>query len=149
LETFLEPIELVENPEFQEQRSSSLARLKDESIDPPIIELINKINKLPCCFTIQSCYGHFLYKGQDNSHNLDPLPVSKNLGRMDYRLAYIALCIDNNDSGRSLLKALRKIPLLDPENIQFCCAEWFWQRQLNSYALQVELDRYKDKDQLH
>ena len=77
-----------------------------------------------------------------------PLPVSKKLNRIEYRLAYIAFCIDNSDSGRGLLRAFRKIPLLDPENIQFCCAEWFWQRQVNSYALQVEPDRYKDKDQI-
>jgi hypothetical protein len=28
----------------------------------------------------------------------------------------------------------------------FCCAEWFWKRQVNSYALQVEPDRFKFED---
>ena len=36
--------------------------------------------------------------------------------------------------------------MIDPENIQFCCAEWFWKRQINSYALQVEPERFKEKD---
>ena len=35
---------------------------------------------------------------------------------------------------------------VDPDNIQFCCAEWFWERQVNSYALQVEPDRFKCED---
>lgn len=148
METFIEPVELVKNPNFQEQRKRSLAILKNENIDPPIIDLINKIKILNCCLTIQSCYGHFIYKGQDNPHNLDPLPISKNITGIEYRIAYIAFCIENSDSGRSLLRAFRKIPLIDSENIQFCCAEWFWDRQVNSYALQVEPDRYKDKDQI-
>ena len=43
-------------------------------------------------------------------------------------------------------EALSNIKLADPENIQFCSAEWFWKRQVNSYALQVQPDRFKDKD---
>jgi len=31
-------------------------------IDGPIIGLINGFNKLPYCFTLQSCYEHFVYK---------------------------------------------------------------------------------------
>jgi hypothetical protein len=41
---------------------------------------------------------------------------------------------------------LKRIADIDPENIQFCCAEWVWERQLNSYALQVEPDRFKLED---
>ena len=36
---------------------------------------------------------------------------------------------------------------MDPENVQFCCADWFWKRQVNSYALQVEPDRFKYNDE--
>lgn len=43
---------------------------------------------------------------------------------------------------------LNEITAIDPENIQFCCAEWFWKRQVNSYALQVEPDRFKYKDRV-
>jgi hypothetical protein len=41
---------------------------------------------------------------------------------------------------------LKEVTAIDPENIQFCCAEWFWDRQVNSYALQVEPDRFKRQD---
>jgi hypothetical protein len=48
--------------------------------------------------------------------------------------------------GKELFEALKEITAIDPENVQFCCAEWFWKRQVNSYALQVEPDRFKRKD---
>ena len=65
---------------------------------------------------------------------------------MEYRIAYIAFCIDNSDSGRRLFDDLKETTALDPENIQFCCAEWFWKKQINSYALQVEPERFKHED---
>jgi hypothetical protein len=45
-----------------------------------------------------------------------------------------------------LFDALKGIADIDPENIQFCSAEWFWKRQVNSYALQIEPDRFKFED---
>ena len=45
-----------------------------------------------------------------------------------------------------LFETLKQITAIDPENIQFCCAEWFWKRQVNSYALQVEPDKFKHQD---
>jgi len=60
----------------------------------------------------------------------------------------IAFCIENSASGRSLIAALNRITDIGPENIQFCSAEWFWERQVNSYALQVEPDRFKHKDKV-
>ena len=146
METYTEPKELVENPHYHEQRKNAMADLTDEMIDAPIVDLVNGFNKLPYCFTLQSCYGHFVYKGQNDAHNLDPLPLTKAIARVAYRIAYIALCIENSDSGRELLKELSEIPATDPENIQLCCGEWFWKRQPNSYALQVEPDRFKHKD---
>ena len=123
-----------------------MADLTDVMIDVPIIKIINGFNKLPYCFTMQSCYGHFLYSGQKDPHNLAPLPVTKTLARVEYRIAYIAFCIENSDSGRRLFEALEGITVIDPKNIQFCCADWFWKDQVNSYALQVEPERYKTKD---
>ena len=146
METFTEPKELVENPHYQEQRQKSLAGLSDDMIDVPIIELIIAFNELPYCFTMQSCYGHFLYNGQRNPHNLESLPVTNTIARVEYRIAYIAFCIENSNSGRRLLEALKEITVIDTENIQFCCAEWFWKRQVNSYALQVEPERFKYQD---
>ena len=146
METFTEQKELVENPHYQDKRRKSLAGLSDGMIDVPMIELINAFNKLPYCFTLQSCYGHFIYNGQKDPHNLEPLPVTDTIARVEYRIAYIAICIENSASGRGLFKDLKGITAIDPENIQFCCADWFWKRQVNSYALQVEPDRFKRKD---
>ena len=146
METFTNPRELIVNPHFNEQRQKSLLVLSDVTIDAPIIEIINDLNKLPYCFTLQSCYGHFVYNGQKDPYNLEPLPDSNSITEVEYRIAYIAFCIDNSDSGRSLFEALKKITAIDPDNIQFCSAEWFWKRQVNSYALQVEPDRFKHKD---
>lgn len=146
METFTEPKELLQNPRYKEQRQQTLDGLSDGMIDAPIIDVIHAFNKLPYCFTLQSCYGHFLYKGQNNRHNLEPLPISNSIARVAYRIAYIAFCIKNNVSGKGLLQALKEMTAIDPENIQFCCAEWFWKKQVNSYALQVVPNRFKHKD---
>ena len=146
MKTFTEPKELTENPYFKEQRQKSLAVFPEAEIDEPIIEIIENFNKLPFCFTLQSCYGHFLYGGQANPRNLDPLPVTKTMARVEYRIAYIAFCLENSDPGRNLLEALKGVKAIDPENIQICCSEWFWKKQVNSYALQVEPDRFKHED---
>ncbi|MBW1858987.1 MAG: hypothetical protein JRI70_02665 [Deltaproteobacteria bacterium] len=44
------------------------------------------------------------------------------------------------------MEDLRAIPSIDPDYVQFGCAEWFWQRHVNTYALQVEPLRHKTKD---
>jgi len=146
LETFTEAKELVENPAYREQRQKSLSGLSDDMIDAPLIELINAFNKLPYCFTLQCCYGHFLFTGQKDPDNLDPLPITNTISIVEYRIAYIALCIENCELGKRLFESLKEITVLDPKNIQFCSAEWFWERQVNSYALQVEPDRFKYED---
>ena len=146
METFTELKELAENLHYQVQRQKSLCGLTDDMIDLPIIEVINGFNKLPCCFTLQSCYGHFVYNGMKDLHNLEPLPVKDTIAKVEYRIAYIAFCIENSLLGRKLFESLKEITAIDPENVQFCCAEWFWEKQVNSYALQVEPDRFKRKD---
>jgi hypothetical protein len=146
LETFTEPKGLVEDQNYREQREKILGGLTDNMIDIPIIELINGFNKLPHCFTLQCCYGHFIYDNQKDPYNLDPLPITNTIARVKYKIAYICLCIENSELGRGLLEALNEITAIDSENIQLCCAEWFWRRRVNSYALQVEPDRFKNKD---
>ena len=148
METFTDLKDFVDNPCFHDQRKKCLSHLDIESIDPPIVELISGLAKLDYCFTLQSCYGHFLYNSQKNPYNVDPLPVSSRISKVDYKIAYIALCLENNTQGRFLFQNLREIPLIDPEYIQFGCAEWFWERQVNSYALQVEPKDYMTKDRL-
>jgi len=146
VETFIELKDLVENPRYQLQKQKILCDLNDDMIDMPIVDLINGFNKLSYCFTLQSCYGHFVYNGQKDTHNLDPLPVKEIITKVEYRIAYVAFCIENSASGKWLFDALEEITAIDSENVQFCCAEWFWKKQVNSYALQVEPDRFKRKD---
>ena len=145
METFTQLKKLAENPHFQTQKENCLRDLTDEMIDGPIVDLINRLNTLPFCFTLQSCYGHFVYNGKE-SHHLDPLPTTHTVKTVEYRIAYIAFCIEKSASGRNLLAALNRMPAIDPGNIEFGCAEWFWERQINSYALQVEPHRFKHQD---
>ncbi len=128
------------------QRQQCLDSLTDDMIDPPIVKIINGFNKLPYFFTLQCCYGHFVCNGQKDPHNFEPLPIKEGSNRVEYRIAYIAFCIENSVSGRKLFEVLKEIPAIDPDNIQFCCAAWFWEHQVNSYALQVEPDRFKHQD---
>ena len=109
VETFTEPKALLENPHFQEQRHRCLAGLSDGMIDKPIIELINAYNELPYCFTLQSCFGHFVCCGQNDPHNLEPLPINDPIAKVEYRIAYIAFCIEHSALGRMLLDALKGI----------------------------------------
>ena len=146
METFIEPRAFVENPDFKAQRKRSLVDLGHTVIDAPIRRTIEDFNSLPYCFTLQCCWGHFVHPGQRDPHNLDPLPVGNSVARVEYRIAYVAFCIENNATGRAFFHALKEIPKIDPRNIQLCSAEWFWQRQVNSFALQVEPERFKGQD---
>ena len=148
METFTEPKELTINPHFKEQARKNLSGLTDDMIDVPIVQIIRDFNKLPYCFTMQCCHGHFLYNGQRDPNNFDPLPGTETVGRVDYRIAYIAFCVENSEPGKRFISVLKGIRAFDPENIQFGSAEWFWKRQINSYALQVEPDRFKNKDRV-
>ena len=58
-------------------------------IDKPIIELINAFNELPYCFTLQSCFGHFVCCGQNDQQNLESSPVNDPIVKVEYRIAYI------------------------------------------------------------
>ena len=146
METYTEPKPLIDNPRYPEQRRNCLASLEGASLDAPIVDIVAGFNALTCCFTLQSCFGHFLYEGQTDEHNLAPLPAAKPVGDIDYRIAYMAVCIENSAAGRALMEALTQVTDLDPQNIQFGCAEWFWRQQVNSYVLQVEPDRFKYQD---
>lgn len=149
METFTALKDLVDNPHYHKQKQEALNELNLQTIDEPIIDLIKGLNEISCCFTMQSCWGHFLHGNQNNPENTEPLPISKNIKGVDYRIAYIALCIENSDQGQELFGILNQLPLIDPEYIQFGCAEWFWENQVNSYALQVEPQRFKTWDKVN
>ena len=143
METFTEIKEFLPNPEFVKQRRKALKSIDYKHIDNPIVDIIKRLNELPYFFTLQCCYEHFLYAGQTNEYNLDPIPKSKYINEIEYRIAYMAFCIQENSEGKELLTYLKDISKIDPQNIQFGCADWFWERQINSFALQVEPDRFK------
>ena len=79
METFTEFKPFVDNLFYQKQREKFLKRLDINTIDTPIIEIVNSFAKLPFCFTLQSCYGHFVYKNQKNPKNVEPLPDSNEI----------------------------------------------------------------------
>jgi hypothetical protein len=42
-------------------------------------------------FTIQCYHGHFIYKGQADPYNLEPLSMSDNIDSAEYGIAYLCL----------------------------------------------------------
>ena len=146
METFAQARELVQNLQYERDRELVLASLALESIDAPIREIVAGFAKLPYCFTLQSCYGHFVHTAQPEPRNLEPIPAH-DVGSVKYRIAYIAFCLENSKQGKSLCSTLEHIPAIDPEYVQFGSPEWFWQRHLNSYALQVEPARFANQDE--
>ncbi len=148
METFVPFRELTENPSFEQQRNKALTELKAVTIDAPIVSLIEGFTKLDFCFPLQSCYGHFLCGDQVDPHNMEHLPPSNQDDDVMYRIAYVAFCVDQNERGQSLLNDLNTLSNIDSEYIQLGCAEWFWDQQVNSYALQIEPDRFKTRDKI-
>jgi hypothetical protein len=146
LETFTAAKVLVSNPYFHNQRQNALNSLRQAKIDQPIVDLIASFANLPYCFTLQSCFGHFLLDDQSDPHNTESLPRLDQSNDVQYRIAYIAVCVQDDSAGKMLLDDLRGLCLLDPLNIQYGCAEWFWERQVNSYIVQVEPERHKTLD---
>ncbi len=146
METFEPPRKLVNNQNFEQTRNTWLGSLDLDSIDAPITDLIRSLNTLPFCFTLQSCFGHFLYEGQDNKHNTTPLPNSPLKCQIQYRIAYLALCIADNQQGRKFIEILTHVPSPHPDIIQFGSAAYFWEKQVNSYVLQIGPVKLQDKD---
>jgi len=146
METYVGPKDFVDNPGYERQRRKYLRDLDMGIIDAPIVEIIRGFTRLPYCFTLQSCCGHFVYGGQTDLHNLERLLASDSTESVEYRLAYLALCIQDYAQGRMLYEGLRALPAIDPDYVQFGCADWFWQKQVNSFVLQVEPERHMTKD---
>ena len=146
METFAKPRILVNNPHYDVERNRHIRMLALDNIDGPIRQIVAGFAKLPFCFTLQCCVGHFVSADRPELASLDPLPKRK-FSAVTYRIAYFAFCIQNSARGKRLLSNFAQIPSIDPEYVQFGSPEWFWQRQLNSFALQVMPVRFVDKDQ--
>ena len=146
METFTAARSFVDNPLFEDKRRASLHSLDLATIDPPIVEIVKGFSRLSYCFTLQSCFGHFLYHGQSDDHHIGPLPVDEPIEVVEYRIAYLALCVKDSAAGRELRAEMERIASIDSANIQFGSADWFWERQVNSYVLQVEPHEHMFKD---
>jgi len=145
METFAQPKRLVHNPHFRRDHEQAAATLTLDIIDAPIRDVIAAFNALPHCYTMQSCYGHFLHAAQRDPRSLLTLPTS-DTGAVEYRIAYIAFCVEESEAGLRLCSLLQQVTEIDPAYVQFGSPDWFWERHLNSYALQVEPERFKDRD---
>lgn len=75
MQTFAQSREFVDNPQYERDRERELASLALEYIDAPIREVVVGFAKLPYCFTLQSCYGHFVHTAQPEPRNLEPVPT--------------------------------------------------------------------------
>ena len=148
MQTFRQAKPFSNDPHYRKRRSAAIAELDISVIDPPIRKIVSAYNTLPYSSTLQSCYGHFLYEGQGDDHNTDPLPEDTMIEKVDYRIAYLAFCVENSEPGRSLKREIADLTRLDPMNIQLGSAGWIWKDIPNFYAIQVEPDRYRDKDRV-
>ena len=146
METFSNPREFIQHSHFARDRSNVLSDLRLENIDAPIRDIVAALGKLPHCFTLQSCFGHFIWDEQPDAHNMAVLPF-KNIGPVRYRIAYLALCIEKGDRGAYLRDRFAAFCEID-EYVQFGSPGWFWQQYPNSYALQVEPNRFASKDEV-
>ena len=147
METFTEPRAMVENALYPRERRAALEALDLHAIDPPIRDVIRAFASLPHCFTLQSCCGHFICGPEQDPRTLDPVPA-RHGGSVRYRVAYVGVCIENCRPGRRLMGALGAMTAIDPGCLQFGSADWFWERWLNSYALQVEPARHRTRDEV-
>jgi hypothetical protein len=145
METFAKPRKLVNNPHYEIERMREIRKLSLDTIDAPIRQIIAEFTDLPYCFTLQSCVGHFVYANGHTIESLDPIP-NNDVSLITYRISYFAFCIQNSAQGMRLLSNFSKIPSIDTEYVQFGSPEWFWQRQRNSFALQVMPVRFANKD---
>ena len=109
METFTEVKPFADNPDFQTQRLKKLKNLEFSIIDKPIVDIIRYILGFDYCFTLQSCYGHFVHIHQKDRHNVAPLSTFNIPEEIEYRLAYVAICLDNNDKGKELFNSHKRL----------------------------------------
>ncbi len=143
METFTPPEPFIAHPGFTEERALSLRRLEDlirlAEPDPPLIPLLRLFMQVPSCFTVQSCYGHFVRDQSHDDKNLDPVSSFKDgVQQVRYRLAYMVFCIEESVRGHALYDDLESMTAIDPLYIQFGSASWFWETTPNTYVVQLE-----------
>jgi hypothetical protein len=150
METFIPARPFTADPAYEDERRSALRGLKAEigsgAIDLPLLGLLKALSCLSHCFTLQSCFGHFVHGQQQDTHNTAPLSDISAVPVIVYRIAYLAVCLRDNEAGRELFEDLRRMEGIDPGYVQFGSADWFWGHQVNTYVVQVEPLRFRDRD---
>ncbi len=147
MQTYTKTRPIEDNPDFEAQRDAAREALDLSTVDEPMVRLIQDLNRLPHVFTQQCCFGHFVGDGETDTSTLAPPPP---MGKkpMEYRLAYLAFCVSDDDRGRAFLERVRDLRDLDPKYIQVCSADWFWDQQVNSFAIQVSPKRMRKLDSM-
>ncbi|MEW6338121.1 MAG: hypothetical protein ACOY3Y_01975 [Acidobacteriota bacterium] len=142
MESFAAPVDLVESARYEHDRKAALTGFDLDGIDAPIRDLA----RLPHCFTMQCCWGHFVCRPGPRSHALEPVPED-HVGPVRHRIAYLALCVENSAPGRRLLGALRQLTETDTSLVHFGSPGWFAKSGPSTYAAQVEpvLSRLEDE----
>jgi hypothetical protein len=153
METFIEARPFVSDPGFERARKASRRALREliikGEIDRPLVPIVQDFALVPHCYTLQSCFGHFVHEFEPDTRNIASLePYSGKVAEVEYRIAYMAFCIRESELGHHLCHDLRAITRIDPSCIQFGCAEWFWESQVNTYVIQVEPERFRNKDSI-
>jgi hypothetical protein len=143
----------VDNPEYGKNRSVALVILQNlvatGKIDPPIVELIELFSRVPHCYTIQSCYGHFVHDREPEEHTTARLgPYRGLVHTVQYRIAYIAFVLEKSRNGFALCRDLRMLASRNSGYIQFGSAGWFWEQSVNTHQIQVAPEREKCRDSL-
>lgn len=151
METFIQPRPCVSHPAYWRDRERSLQDLRHEivknTIDPPLLPLVWECISIPHCFTLQCGYGHFVHRLAPDPENCVPISsIREPVGPIRYRIAYLALCVENSRDGRLLYHNLAGMTEMDPAFIQFGSADWFWDRMPNTYCIQLEPERMKEED---
>ncbi|MBN2226574.1 MAG: hypothetical protein JW763_04355 [candidate division Zixibacteria bacterium] len=146
METYTAAKPFVDDPGFAFRRAKSLKGLDLNSIDPPIVDIIDTLSHVAHCFTLQCCWGHFVHDGQPSPHGIAPLANYADTTTVEYRIAYMAMCIQNSPAGLRFYNDLKRIVQIDSKYIQFASADWFWNQHVNSYIIQTEPDRFKTFD---
>ncbi len=109
METFAPAQPFVHNRKYRDDCQRVKATLDLLAVDAPIRAIITAFNKLHYCHTLQCCYGHFLHARQSDPHNLERLPAC-DVGLVHYRIAYLALCLEDSASGIRLRSRLERVP---------------------------------------
>jgi hypothetical protein len=151
VETYTGPRPLVDDPSYDDRREKALrglgAAISSGLIDEPILDVVKLFSRLPHCYTIQSCCGHFVSESRADERDLERVAdLGDTVVDLHYRIAYMAFCVQNSPRGRLLLERLRTVADIDHDYVQFGSSDWFWKTCPNTYVLQVSPRRFAQRD---